>query len=213
MKDVISAQIKNNINIFLNRYFGAIAIFAAVIVLILGNLFLVWPKYKQITDDIRSAEKKESLNYSKRQKYLSQLKELKAEYKKINQDDIKKIEIMLPKTNNKEKLLAQIEKIILKNGFLLKDLRVEDVNDKQKKAVVAKKNMSADTSKGLIKPVGKVNIKKVKINMNVIGADYKGFKKLLGVIENNLRLMDITSLSFSPGGGSVSLEMYAYYVN
>ncbi len=209
---IINAQIKNNINIFLDRYFGAIAIITAVIVLVLGNLLLVWPKYKQIINDIESAEKKESLDYAKRQKYLNQLKELKSEYQKISQDDIKKIEIMLPQENNKEELLAQMENLISKNGFLLTDLRVEDVAAKQESSAGAAKGQSAG-DKGLIVQAAKPGLNKVKININVVGTDYEGLKRLLGVIENNLRLMDVTNLFFDPEGRKSSLEMYAYYVD
>ncbi len=211
MKDIINAQIKNSINIFLNRYFSVVALAAAIVILVLGGLFLIFPKYKQIDNNIKLADKKESLNYAKRQKYLSQLKELKAEYQKINQDDIKKIKIMLPKTNNREELLAEIEKMILKNGFLLTNLRVEDVDAKQKNiAGAAKKNNK--NNKNLVKTAA-ISINKVKINMNVIGTDYGGLKKLLGVVENNLRLMDIVNLSFNPGDKTTSLEVYAYYAN
>lgn len=212
MRDIISAQIKNTVNIFLNRYFSAIALVVAVIILISGYLFLVRPKYKQIVNDIESAGEEESLNYSKRQKYLSQLKELKAEYRKISQEDIEKIKIMLPGTNNREELLAQMEKIITKNGFLLTSLSVEDIEPRQEKIAIPAKSKTAD-NKNLIKPAAKISVNKVKINMNIIGTDYSGLKKLLDVIENNLRLIDITNLSFSPNGNTTSLEMYAYYAN
>jgi len=207
MPNIISAQIKNSVNIFLSKYFGAVAVFVAMAILVFGNLFFVWPEYKRIINDIESANKKEDLKYAERQKYLKQLKELKAEYQKISPDDIKKIEIMLPKKNNREELLAQMENMIARNGFLLADLRVEDIVEKQDGAAdEAEKKDSID-------PADRKGVNKIKINMNIVGTDYDGFKRLLRVIENNLRLLDITNLSFSPGSQKTSLEMYAYYAD
>ena len=211
MKSVISARIKNNINIFLNRYFNAIAFAAAVVIFVLGYLFLIAPKYKQIVYNIESAGEEEGVKYSERQKYLNQLKKLKTEYQTMDQADIEKIEKMLPSKKYHEELLPQLEEIILKNGFLLTSLQVEADGIQQENTENQTKSKNTG-NKNLTEPAIKNKISKIKIKMNIVGADYKGFKRLLGVIENNLRLMDITNLSFDPSGDMISLEMYAYYL-
>jgi len=210
MSNIISDQIKNNINIFLSQYFRIIIVVVVMTILLAGNLFFVWPKYKRILKDIDAANKEEDLRYAKRQKYLNQLKELKSEYQRINRDDLRKIKIMLPKKSSREELLAQTEDMIVKNGFLLTDLRVENVADKQGDNIA---NNKAAQEESLVKPANTVSVKKIKIIMNVVGTDYTGLKRLLKIIENNLRLMDVVNLSFNLTNRTTSLEVYTYYID
>ncbi len=193
-KDKIK-QIKNQINIFFNFYFKIILVLIVSLFLFAGYLFIVLPKYKQISFDIEAGGRKENLEYLNRQKYYNQLKKLQAEYLKINVSDINKVNIMLPDKKDIESLLPEIEGIILKNGLLLTSIQVENMG-------------GAPTDKGISQ-----EIKKIKININVVGTDYVGFKNLLKAIENNLRLMDINNLSFDPTGNTTSLDITTYYLN
>jgi len=213
MSNLISAQIRNNINIFLNRYFSAIIFVASVVVLVAGFSFLLLPKYKEVMRGIESAGAEYDSEYSEMQKYLSELKKLKNEFQKISQEDIAKIQIMLPQEEYHEELLAQMENIVLKNGFLLTFLQVEDNGQIERVPRDGGRDGKANDAGGDRIPLEvQTTVNQVKIKMDIVGADYSGLKKLLGIIENNLRLIDILNISFDPTGGKTSLEMRAYYI-
>jgi hypothetical protein len=203
-------QIKNIINIFLTRYFKVIVLILTIMILIVGYSFLIKPKYKQIIQEVKSVSEEKSPKYLNRKKYLNQLKELKAEYQKISLSDINKIKAILPSEKGHEELLAQLEDIILKNGLLLTSLQIEEVAEAKDKEVSRREGEKAEDSSSEDKLLKEIN--KLKIRMEIIGTDYVGFKNLLNVIENNLRLMDIVSLSFSPDNNTTSLELYVYYI-
>jgi Tfp pilus assembly protein PilO len=205
MKDIKSIQIKNTINIFLNRYFNIVAFGVTIIILVLGFSFLILPKYKQIGQEIKLAGEEKSAEYLERQKYLNQLEELKAEYQRISPADIERLKSMIPYEKEHERLLAQLESIILKNGFLFPSLHIEEVESKSQSTKTPAKNDSTEAESSN-------KIKKVAIKTEIIGTDYTGLKRILNVFENNLRLMDIANLSFNPKENRTSLTLYAYYL-
>lgn len=187
MIKIKNTQIINAINNFLNRWFSEIALGLAVIVFILGCVFLIFPKYKEIKVMAQVTEEKESAEYIERDKYYNQLEELNREYEKIKQDDIDRIKIMAPEEKYQEELLAYLEEFVLKNGLLLTSANVEETDS------------AAD------------GINKLVINLNVTGADYGSFKKLLNELEGNLRILDVNSLVFSPESQNASFNITAYY--
>lgn len=201
-----SINIKNSINIFLNNYFNGIAFAFFIILLITGYFFLIRPKYAQITKntDVSSAE--EEAEYRKQADYLSQLRDLDKEFKSINPEDIEKISNILPYELSHEILFAQMEKIVTQNGYILTSLNI-NAGD-----AVKKKSRSAEG--GAVAPeaaqIGAV--KKLGLTMSIKGTDYSGFKKMLSALENNLRLMDINSLSFDPAENGINLEITTYYL-
>lgn len=187
MIKIKNTQIINIINNFLNRRFSEIALGLAVIIFVLGCAFLIFPKYKEIKETAQLTGERESAEYIERYKYYNQLEELNREYEKIKQDDIDKIKIMAPEEKYQEELLAFLEEFVLKNGLLLTSANVEEMG------------LTAD------------GINKLVVNLNVAGADYNSFKKLLDEIESNLRILDVNSLSFAPESQTASFNITAYY--
>ena len=55
------------------------------------------------------------------------------------------------------------------------------------------------------------NIGVINLNLEVTAIDYTGFKNLLRTLENNLRLFDITELSFIPDENAASFVLSTYY--
>lgn len=52
----------------------------------------------------------------------------------------------------------------------------------------------------------------ILINVDFSGGDYRSFKQLLKTIENNIRITDITDLSFQGAGESCSFTLLTYYL-
>ncbi len=118
---------------------------------------------------------------------------------------------MVPNGLDGEELLAQLEKIMIQNGLLYSTLAVKEggaSNNSAEKSGQEENGSSVKTSSG------QGEIKSVSISLPFTGVSYSGFKNILKIFQDNLRLMDIKSLSYSPGlmGANVSFEIMAYYI-
>ena len=208
MKSELNVKIKNKINIFLSNYFNLLLFIIIISLLASGYTLIVKPKYENLIKEISVAGQERNLEYSERSKYLNKLKELKAEYDKVSANDIDRAYMLAPKEEYYEKMFAEIEDLVLKKGFLLSSLSIEKAESKDKKEVnnenVITENSEENNYDG---------VKTLSIKMDILGVDYNNLKKLLGILENNLRLLDVYNLAFSPENNSVSITMSAYYVD
>jgi hypothetical protein len=208
-KEKKGEQIKKNISVFLIRYFRRIVFTLTIIILLIGFFFLVLPKYKQISREIKLTSQGKKAEYLERQQYSDLLTKIKAEYQAISSDDIDKISVILPNKKEHEELLAQLEAIVSESGLLLVSLHIKEEKAQDKLTPRRGGKAEKDDLSGNNIPE---EINKVAIKMEIVGTDYASFKNILKAIENNLRLMDIVDLSFSPAENKTSLEMFAYYM-
>lgn len=194
-------------NDFLIKYFKFI-ILAVVIVIFAGSyVFLLKAKYDQIVFAAEESGVGSQDEYQKQLRRLGELRRLEAAYKDLSEKDVEKINTFLPNETRPEDLLAQMEAIILKNGLILKKLSVESVGEKNQKSL----NISEGEAGNNQVNMTPADVGKIKISMDVGGTDYERFKSLLSIFENNLRLIDIEELSFSPSDKSTHLSMVTYY--
>lgn len=193
------------LNIFLLRYFNLIVLFLVILVLMTGFFYLIKPKYKSISREIKLTDQARETEYNSLQQYYNRLKQYKLSYDEINEKDIKRIENMTLNSSDYGELFRELETVILKRGLLLTSLEISaDISESSSKKIIPK---SQKIDNSLFDGVGKV-----RISMEIIGVDYKSFKSLLVTIENNLRLLDIEELTFSPVEKAVSFEINVYYL-
>jgi len=91
------------------------------------------------------------------------------------------------------------------------NISIETVElEKTKKPVSA---ASADSSSATAGPAPdpKENINYADIKLELSEVSYPKLKELFSALEYNLRLLDITSYSFDPADGSLTLSLKAYY--
>ncbi len=191
----------------LTRYFNIVAPVLVVAVLALGFFFLIEPKYKSIISEKKEIITPEDLKLEERLRYIDELKKQKESFETINAEDIKRIRAIAPTRLYHEELLAQLEKIILENGLLLNSIAIaEEGSDNTSNANISEGGGNSNEEES------GPPVKKIKISMSITGTDYAGLKNLLSIIENNLRLMDIVSLSADITNRTTSIDAYAYYL-
>lgn len=186
-EQIFSGQ--KNLNSFFTKYYNYLIFLVAILVIVSGFFLLIQPKYKEINDRKKMADQGQlGLSYSEKQVELNKFIKLKRAYNKIDPKDKERIKTILPSNAEVEKLIAEIESIVLSNGLILSSLSIQPTEG---------------GSKGEAIPVG--------VSLTVIGADYTSFKSLLKAIENNLRLMDIKNVSYIEGKGGLNLNLTTYY--
>jgi hypothetical protein len=188
---------QNSVNLFLNSYFNIITVVVLLLFLAVSYFMFIKPKFDATMGAIQSNIEQQQKLYTDQQKKLANLEIVSDLYKKIPAGDLKKFNGVLPDSYIKERLFGELEEIISKNGFILNAV---NISQEEKKLTAAESMAPRSASVGTI-----------SLQLSVSAIDYAGFKNLLRLLENNLRLFDITQVSFSPSGNTASLVLSTYY--
>ncbi len=196
---------KNYINSLLNNYFNLFVVIFVSFLLFLSYFLLLKPKVDETTNAIsENISSHEKLLQAEKEK-LSNLQTALISYNKIDPIDLARVNGILPNEYNKEALYGELEEIIKQNGFILTGI------DLSKEGEVATDEKATPVKpEEVVKDKTSSKIGTIDIDLKISSIDYAGLKNLLGVLENNLRLLDIKELSLS-GGDSVSLKLSTYY--
>ncbi len=191
---------KNSFNLFLKNYFNFILAMAIIVFLIISYFFILAPKYNATTAAIKDSITEQQKLYNAQQKKLANFKDIASLYKKVSPSDLKKFNNVLSDEYVKESLFGEIEDIVNQNGFVIDKISVtrpEEVN----------KDKPADAS-AIVAPS---NLGEIDINLSLGAIDYAGFKNIVKIFENNLRLLDISQVDFSADSGTAVLTLRTYY--
>ncbi len=200
---------QNNLNLFLNNYFNIMLAAALVFFLFLAYLVFLGPKFSATQAAIRANTEEKQLLYETTQKRLASLKAVSEIYKKISPTDMQKFNSVLPDSYVRERLFGELEEIIGRGGWLVSNIAISQEEGKKAAAPIV-------TEEGVITPVSSPasNNKKVgtiSIKLDISSIDYPGFKNMLRLFENNLRLFDVTDVEFSPASNSAVITITTYY--
>ena len=195
-------QQKNNSNIFFNEHFNVIILLLAVAIFLFSYIFVLAPKLKTTTTLIGENIAMQKKLYGEQEKRLNELKIIKKVYDEILPSDLEKFNQILPSDYIKESLFGDFEEIVIKHGFLLKDVSLEILVEE-----VTKPSDALPGGQQVTSP----NVGKVRAIIAVNALDYSGFKRMLKSLEASARLFDIENLSFSQEKGSAQFELVTYY--
>ncbi len=161
--------------------------FIIILVIMIGlfsfdYFFVIQPKLAK-TQNGKSLDLKTHQNIlNEQQDYLNKLKNLEKESKKIKEDELDKLDYVVAQD-------ADLPKILNKLDALIKQSRLE----------VSKYGVGWQNGE-------------ITMNFSFTGGDYQKVKGFLKRIEKNIRIMDVTSVSFKGVGSSISLTIKSYYL-
>lgn len=186
---------------FINNYQLFIGLICLLVMV--GSLFgFFLPQYRQTLAESNDNYQRAQQELADKQKYQASLIKLNDFYKRIDQNTRSKVMDILPVTLDKENLLAEIEAICLTNSLLIKSSDV---------ASGAESETSASSTVDITSLKSQLRTAIIKLELQ--GKNYQSFKGLLKTIENNLHLMDILRLDYSPGKNQIILEIQVYYLS
>ena len=191
------------LNKFLSDYFRWLVVAIVAVVLASSYFLLLKPKYDQTMNHLNLANRQEQADFNAKNEELKKVKALLDAYAGIDPNYLDKVKAIAPAVQNKEELFSEINYLVSRNQLFLQSVSLSEVGGYGGSNLVAETPADKEIA-------GK--IRSVTVSLSVAGADYQGLKNFLAALENNLRLMDVTSLSFSPGGGSTILSFITYYV-
>jgi len=211
-KDKLAISQLSALGAQIHKYFIFAIISAVIAVLLAGYFFLLNPKISQIKLEIANKEEVQSRQYDDLDSYLKRITKYKQSFDQINEDQMRKINIMLPENSEYEDLIVEVEKIVLgmREGLVLKSLTINPIEQKSTgniKEIISGEKEEKKGEANWMESIGLIEIK-----AEIEGIDYGNLKKLLSAFENNLRLIDIKEIDSALDGQNLTLTMQTYYM-
>jgi hypothetical protein len=191
---------QNSRNFFLNNYFNAILAGVLILFLAVAYFAFLGPKFRATEAAILMNIEEQRRLYENQQKKLASLQAIAEVYKKISPADLVKFNSVLPDDYARERLFGELAEIVSRGGWLVTSIQIDQPAE----------GVPPPTSPSIIsvtdKKVGTINL-----SLEVMAVDYGNFKKLLRILENNLRLFDISAVEFSPSEDSATVFLTTYF--
>ncbi len=197
-----------------------------IVISLAAFLVFISPNYNQIQElKTESASYDEALTNSKALE--DQRDKLTAKYNAIDQDDLKKLQKLLPENVDNIRLVLEIGQLAAPYGMVLKNIKYNTTNDTtsaKKVTPVTPGAVGAVSAQGNSNPSLASSNKSYGVwdlGFSVVGT-YNNFINFTKDLENNLRIVDVSSVQFSsssggatgvPGSTAPSAESYQYDFN
>lgn len=200
------------VNNILISYFKWFVTLVVLIVLVVGGLFLVWPKYQEVTSLLESSQQRQQEMIEQKKERLSKLQGIISDYNSISSRQKEKVEQMIPSRQNAEEMFTEFNYLMEENDLKLKSMQIQDggkegsdreVNNRKEKKDSNEKEVILDDSL----PQG---VESREVELLVLGTNYNSLKGLLETLERNLPVVDVVDISFSPEGNTTKLTVRTY---
>lgn len=215
----------------LTEYFRWLALGVAAIILVVGYLTIIAPKFSEVQSTQISTRQADVERLKQQQTYLEDLKKSNTAFAKIFPAATRQqIDDFLPSDPDFPGLLLTVKNLITRSGLTLDSFAVAQggattVADAATAPAVAGSKTGAASAQAAT--IGGINVKTQDVSISISGGTtYEAFKNLLATIESSRRLFDVISLSFSAPttatdstkvaptatGGSWTLVLRTYYL-
>lgn len=155
-----------------------------LVFLALTLLFIwkIWPMLSGISKDKKEMQFLGGEN-ARLEELSAKINALNSLYRK-NESSVAKFSLILPDKDDKANMTAAFESLASANGLIIGKIIFSEPQEKKAQLGNASKELKKD-----------YDTKNIELNLQ---GSYSSFKNFLKTLENNLRAMDISSVSFSP---------------
>lgn len=195
------------INDLLNKYFKWLVVVIVILMLVGGYFWVIKPKYQQTLDSIKTELKLKKQSYLSKKEKMKKVNKLASVYNDMGHQKIERINTFLPTGRDYEQLFTEMDSLVSQNGMILNMMSISAGGEK------SRQDQTGQQGENSLQRDLPSEVKTVKMNLEVTGTDYSGLKSLISSMENNLRLMDVVEVNFSPNKKTVQLVVWTYYFN
>ncbi|NQU77291.1 hypothetical protein HQ544_01185 [Candidatus Falkowbacteria bacterium] len=172
-------------------------------ILIIGYFFFVSPIYSETIARKKAGIEAKEKELQGQLVYLEELKELKAEYESVELADKEKLDLILPKEEEIPEIYILLDILARESGL---DLTGVAASKKAVQNQVVVEEADGQTASG---PTLSSSLGILEVTLSVSGGNYDKLKIFLNKIERNIRLLDISSITFnSTEAYAISLKTY-----
>jgi Tfp pilus assembly protein PilO len=215
--DLKKRRLNNKINGFLNSYFKFAVVALVAIFFIVSVNYIIIPRFKKVSVSSEEVLQSKKAEFLREYNSLQNYKKIIASFSQINEEDVYKIEKMMPNRYSREDLFIEITHFLLENNFKTDLVKISDPlevapvekNDAQGRRTTNNNielpgyyNYAVSLPSGVGSWLAEVELSET---------NYASLKQFLNIIENNLRIMDIYSLDFDPQTKTIKAKIITYY--
>jgi hypothetical protein len=196
---------------YLDDYFGLL-ILIVILAIVLTSFFLLWyPRYIETVDRVYKAKEAVSDEINSLMRYKGQLASYKEAYLSISDLDKERINDVIGPASKYDTvyisdLLINYHKLLDSNGYVLDSMEIEQVATVKPKTTSKKKQEVKEED---VLPEG---IAKMVVTLSVKSMDYEKLRSLLGLLETELRIADVRSISCESGIASCEIGFDTYFL-
>ena len=188
------------------NYVRLLALALGLIVIFIFYFFIFSDQIKNlVSSEGKYNTRTKNLELQIKNSDLDEVLRLKKNLQSIDKQELDKVFSILPEERNIARLYAQMERLVQKNSFIPLKINISPVTSEE---LLRRGIREVDE---ILTPEEEGKNSKLAISLSIDGGDYLQFKKLLGDIEKNLRILDIKSIEFSPSTETYHLEIETYY--
>lgn len=192
----MNAVIKGFISVIANNH-KWFAIGALIVVIGVGYLIVLSPKIQELREVGIEGQKDREATLSTLKDELSQLQSAKEQFDMITSEELELITLALPTEKNIPNLFVEIPLFLETKNLTMTSLDISEVD------LLFNQGEQPRTT-----------IHRVDITVGVDGLEsYLLFKDFLASVEDNLRLLDINSITYVPGSSSYTFIFSTYYTS
>ena len=207
----MNKKTRQYVNDLLNKYFKWAVLLVVILMFLMGYFWVLQPKYEDTMDSIKTHLRLKRQSYLTKKEQLAKIEKLASTYKNMDQEKIDKVNTFLPTGRNYERLFTEMDALVSRNGLILSQMNMNVEGESNEKE--GRQQNENEQEEDSIQRSTPSKVRAVKIKMKLAGVDYPGLKSFISSLENNLRLMDVTSINFSPDKGTAQLRVRTYYFN
>jgi hypothetical protein len=192
---------------FINKYFVFLAFAIGILVVGIGVSQFLYPLWNEVQGvDIKRADQKQT-ELSQAKDFEAQLKIMRTKYQEIDYNDIRRLDVVLPKGLDKEKLFLTMQNFGKNSGFTVSTVTISTVDATTSTSETRRSSEVAQTETAV------AQIRQVGISISVNGVtNYSDFKKLLQDIETHAPLLTLRTVEY-PSIGTINMELTSYYLD
>ena len=189
------------------QYFNYLILFAVLLILVLGFLYVLKPKYDTITDNIQTSndalqDEVDNLNHN-----LVVLDGYKNSFDGLSEIKKDRLDKFLPSDLDREVLFTQLESLIQGQGYQLNYVRISDLNAVDE---AESRERGGSNAKVLHSPPPGIGV--YQVEMTISGVNYAGIKNMLSIFESSIRLYDVVEFEVISEADTIMMTIYTYYM-
>lgn len=193
----------NNFSFNLGDYANVLIIIILILFSIAAYALILGPKFSNTKEAIHLSIQGNEKLYASSQKKLAVLSDIQKVYQNIKPSDLQKFNTVLPGEYVPERLFGELGEIVKNGGWLVNSIKFAPAINTQGKSRRQIAQILATTNRP--------GLKEIKLSLTVSAIDYPGLKRLLSSLEDNLRLIDVQDVEFSPTAHTATLKLITYY--
>ena len=192
------------------KFIEVIILPIAIIAVIAIGLWFIKPAYNEIKILTQEIEAKQN-TLAEKQKLVVDIEKLISQYEDIK-GKVNKVFYVLPSEAEIPNILVQLEALASENGIIFESINFGEIQQSGQGKITFKETSLSPEEQENSMIVD--HCKSISVDVKLIGS-YENFKNYLKSLENNIRIMDIISISFSGVSGEEkgeNLDNFSYLV-